>query len=501
MATPETFVHLHNHTEFSLLDGASRITAMVERAAALEMPALALTDHGVMYGAIQFYKACKANGIKPILGCEVYVAPRSRYDKDSKLDRDPYHLTLLAANAEGYLNLMKLSSIGQLEGLYYKPRIDREVLAANSAGLVVLSGCLAGELATKITQGDMEAVRATASDYRDIFGPDRYLLEVQRHGIPEQEKVNEALKQLSKEMGLRLVATNDLHNVHKADADAHDVLLCLQTGSRVNDPDRWRFNSQDFYLKTAAEMAAVFADMPESLRSTLEVADQIDVKIELGRSILPPFQVPEGMTPDSYLRQKVDEGLRWRYGTPNQVQRDRASEELEVITQTGYASYFLIVWDFYNFARQTGVVVGPGRGSAAGSLVSYALGITNLDPIAHGLIFERFLNRDRVSMPDIDCDFSVEGREKVIRYVTEKYGADRVAQIVTFTTMASKAAIRDVGRVLDIPLRDCDWLSKLVPVYQGRSKTLDEAMAEVPEIKESYESGPELRRLLDVARA
>ncbi len=510
MKAPEQFVHLHNHTEFSLLDGASRINAMVARAAELEMPALALTDHGVMYGAVHFYKACVNAGIKPILGCEVYVAPRRLDDREGRVDRDPYHLTVLAADAQGYRNLMALCSIGQMKGLYYKPRVDRTVLAEHSEGLIVLSGCLGGEVATKITAGDLAGARETVAAYRDIFGADRYFLEMQRHGITEQEPVNEGLKGFSREFGLRTVATNDLHYVHQHDAEAHDVLLCLQTGRNFDDPKRWRFESQDFYLKTAAEMAAVFADSPAALATTLEVAALVDLKIELGHHLLPPFRVPAGMTAESHLTQQVAQGLHWRYPAgPPAGAPERVQEELAVIAQTGFASYFLIVWDFYRFARQNGVVTGPGRGSAAGSLVSYCLGITDLDPLPHGLIFERFLNKDRISMPDIDCDFSVEGREKVIRYVTEKYGSDRVAQIVTFTTMASKAVIRDVGRVLDVPLKECDRLSKLIPVYQGRSKSLDEALKEVPELHEAYQAGPkqgptgmfDVRRLVDVGRA
>jgi DNA polymerase-3 subunit alpha len=507
---PDTFVHLHNHTEFSLLDGASRIQAMVARAAELGMPALALTDHGVMYGAIQFYKACKKAGIKPILGFEAYVAPRGRTDRDARADRDPYHLTLLAADAEGYRNLMALCTIGQKEGLYYKPRIDREVLDRHSKGLIVLSGCLGGEVATKITTGDIEGARETVATYRDIFTPDRYLLEVQRHGIAAQERVNEALGGFSQEFGLRLVATNDLHYVHQHDAEPHDVLLCLQTGANFEDPKRWRFESQDFYLKTPAEMAATFQDMPGALAASLEVAELVNLTIDMGRSLLPPFEIPAGMTHDQYLRQKVEEGLRWRYGEDlTRAIRDRMDMELDVIGVTGYASYFLIVADFYAFARTNGIVTGPGRGSAVGSIVSYSLGITDLDPLEHGLLFERFLNKDRVSMPDIDCDFSVEGRERVIRYVSEKYGADRVAQIVTFTTMASKAAIRDVGRVLEVPLKETDRLSKLVPVHQGRSKSLEDTIKEIPEFRDAYEAGPQqgpdgrpydLKRLIDVAR-
>jgi DNA polymerase-3 subunit alpha len=498
---PKTFVHLHNHTEYSLLDGASRIHALVEAAAKLEMPALAITDHGVMYGAIHFYKACKDAGIKPIIGCEVYVAPRSRLLREGRVDRDPNHLTLLAANHEGYLNLMKLCTVGQMEGMYYKPRIDKEILAEHSKGLIALSGCLQGEAASRISDGDVEGARESVAAYRDIFGKDRFLLEVQRHGIDRQDAVNEALAGFGKEFGLRLCATNDLHYVHRHDSEAHDVLLCLQTGARFNDPNRWRFSSQENYLKTPDEMRAAFADLPDALLSTVDVADQVDLKLKLGATLLPPFDVPDGMTPDQYLRKLVLDGIKWRYaGEFPAAVNERAELELSVISQTGYASYFLIVWDFYNFARQQGIVVGPGRGSAAGSLVSYCLGITNLDPLQHGLIFERFLNIDRVSMPDIDCDFSVEGREKVIRYVSEKYGADRVAQIITFTTMASKAAIRDVGRVLEVPLRDTDRLAKLVPVWQGRSKTLDDTLREVPDFREAYESNEEQKRLIDVAR-
>jgi len=498
---PETFVHLHNHTEYSLLDGASRIHALVEAAAKLEMPALAITDHGVMYGAIHFYKACKDAGIKPIIGCEVYVAPRSRLLREGRVDRDPNHLTLLAANHEGYLNLMKLCTVGQMEGMYYKPRIDKEILAEHSKGLIALSGCLQGEAASRITDGDVEGARESVAAYRDIFGKDRFLLEVQRHGIDRQDAVNEALSGFGKEFGLRLCATNDLHYVHRHDSEAHDVLLCLQTGARFNDPNRWRFSSQENYLKTPEEMRAAFADLPDALLSTVDVADQVDLKLKLGATLLPPFDVPDGMSPDQYLRKLVLDGIAWRFaGQAPAAVIERADIELSVISQTGYASYFLIVWDFYNFARKQGIVVGPGRGSAAGSLVSYCLGITNLDPLQHGLIFERFLNIDRVSMPDIDCDFSVEGREKVIRYVSEKYGADRVAQIITFTTMASKAAIRDVGRVLEVPLRDTDRLAKLVPVWQGRSKSLDDTLKEVPDFREAYESNEEQKRLIDVAR-
>src|SRR5256886_1944468 len=386
---------------------------------------------------------------------------------------------------------MRLCTVGQMEGMYYKPRIDKEILAQHSEGLIALSGCLQGEAASRIVDGDIDGARESVAAYRDIFGPDRFLLEVQRHGIDRQVEVNDALARFGKEFGLRLCATNDVNSVRRHDPEAHDVLLCLQTGARFNDPNRWRFSTQENYLKTPAEMIEAFADMPEALASTLEVADQCDLKLSLGATLLPPFDVPDGMKPDQYLRQLVLNGLDWRFGKPAPAAKERAEQELSVISQTGYASYFLIVWDFYNFARQNGIVVGPGRGSAAGSLVSYCLGITNLYPLQHGLIFERFLNIDRVS---------VEGREKVIRYVSEKYGADRVAQIITFTTMASKAAIRDVGRVLEVPLRDTDRLAKLVPVWQGRSKTLEDTIKEVSEFREAYESSEETKRMVDVAR-
>src|SRR3981081_652747 len=380
---PKTFVHLHNHTEFSLLDGASRIPALVARAAELEMPALAVTDHGVMYGAIQFYKACKDAGINPIIGCEVYVAPRSRLLREGRVDRDPNHLTLLAADHEGYVNLMRLCSIGQMEGMYYKPRIDKEVLAQHSKGLIALSGCLQGEAASRIVDGDIEGAREAVATARDIFGKDRFLLEVQRHGIDKQAQVNEVLTGFGKEFGLRVCATNDLHYVHRHDSEAHDVLLCLQTGARFNDPNRWRFSTQENYLKTPEEMLAAFSDSAGALTSTLEVAEMVDLKLRLGATLLPPFDVPDGLKPDQYLRQLVLKGIEWRYGEPTAAIKDRAENELSVISQTGYASYFLIVWDFYNFARQNGIVVGPGRGIAAGGLGSHSLGITHLATLEH----------------------------------------------------------------------------------------------------------------------
>ena len=498
---PKTFVHLHNHTEYSLLDGASRIPAMVARAAELEMPAIALTDHGVMYGAIHFYKACKEAGIKPIIGCEVYVAPRSRLLREGRVDRDPNHLTLLAADHEGYLNLMRLCTVGQMEGMYYKPRIDKEILAEHSKGLIALSGCLQGEVAGRIT--DERHRRRAGVGGRPIATSSARTASCSRcrgTASTSRTQVNEAL--ITLRQGVRAAAVRDQRPALRPPPRLGGARRAALPADRraLQRPEPLALLDAGELPEDADEMATAFADLPDALASTLDVADMVDLKIKLGETLLPPFDVPDGLTPDQYLRKLVEDGIRWRYGEPTAAVKERAENELSVISQTGYASYFLIVWDFYNFARKSGIVVGPGRGSAAGSLVSYCLGITNLDPLQHGLIFERFLNIDRVSMPDIDCDFSVEGREKVIRYVSEKYGADRVAQIITFTTMASKAAIRDVGRVLEVPLRDTDRLAKLVPVWQGRSKSLDDAIKEVPEFREAYESSDEQKRLIDVAQ-
>lgn len=481
------FVHLHNHTEFSLLDGASRIDQMVARASELGQKALALTDHGVMYGAIPFYKACKKAGIKPIVGYEAYVAPRGLAEKDPKLDVNPNHLTLLAGNHEGYVNLMKLSTIGHLEGFYYKPRIDLEVLAAHSKGVIALSGCLAGEVASRIVEGNDEGARAAIGRYKEIFG-DRYFLEVQRHGIPDQERVVAALARYAGEFDLKMVATNDSHYTKKTDADAHDILLCLQTGSRFYDPKRWRFDSDSFYLSDGDEMSRIFSDLPMSLRNTLDVAEMTDLTIELDatKSHLPRIPLPEGVSAEEQLTNQVNEGFKKRYPQPTQEHLDRLTEEMTVITQMGYASYFIIVSDFINFAKRSDIPVGPGRGSAAGSIVAYSLGITALDPIEHGLLFERFLNKDRISMPDIDTDFSVAGREKVISYIAERYGREYVAQIATMGTMASRAAIRDVSRVLEVPLKVADVMAKLIPVERGAGWALNKVITDVPEIRDAF---------------
>ncbi|HVH65439.1 MAG TPA: DNA polymerase III subunit alpha [Candidatus Acidoferrum sp.] len=473
-----SFVHLHTHSEFSLLDGASRISDMVRLAAETGMPAIALTDHGVLYGAVDLYLQAKAAGITPIIGQEAYVASRSRLQKEGRADRDPYHLILLVKNLTGYRNLIRLASAAHLEGYYYRPRIDKAVLAENADGLIALSSCLGGEVANRLLEGDPAGAEAAAREYRAIFGED-YFLEIQDHGMEEQARVNEGLARLSQRTGIPLVATNDTHYTRKDDAEAHDILLCLQTGTVVSETNRMRFNNDEFYLKTPAEMAERFRHFPEAVANTLRIAERCHLELET-RPLLPRFEVPAGETPDSYLRRLAEEGLKKRYPELTPAIKDRFDMEFSVIADMGYAAYFLIVSDFTDYARKNGVAVGPGRGSAAGSIVSYSLGITELDPIRHGLIFERFLNRERISMPDIDIDFDDRNRDRVIDYVARRYGQDHVAQIITFGTMKARAVIRDVGRALDVPLPDVDRLAKLVPPQLNM--TLDKAMQMVPEL-------------------
>ena len=497
LSDPE-FVHLHTHTEYSLLDGASRIDEAVKAAKAAGQEALAITDHGSLYGVIPFYKACRAAGVKPIIGCETYVAQRSLHDKESRVDRDPHHLVLLAANETGYRNLMHMISVAHLEGFYVRPRVDKELLGRHSEGVIALSACLAGEVAQRVLASDLDGAAKAAEEYREMFG-DRYFLEIQNHGMGEEDMVRKGVIEVARRTGIPLVATNDSHYTARGDAPTHDVLLCIQTGKRVADQDRMRFSGDGFYMRTAGEMLKLFPEVEEAVRNTAEVARRCDVGIELGHTLLPRYDVPEGLTPDQYLRAVSEDGFRRRYPDPTPEHHSRLEHELEVITEMGYAAYFLIVWDFVRHAKESGVLVGPGRGSAAGSIVSYCLDITSLDPLQYGLIFERFLNRDRVSMPDIDIDFSVEGRESVIRYVSEKYGADRVAQIGTFGTMAGKAAIRDVGRVLDVPIPEVDPIAKMVPVFQGKTKPLEVALREVPELKAAYNSDPRYKELIDTA--
>lgn len=490
------FVHLHVHSEYSLLDGLSSCRELAERAAELGMPALALTDHGTMYGAVQFYKACKAAGIKPIIGVEPYLAPRGRRDRDAQRDRKAYHLTLLAQNDTGYHNLMRLTTIAQLEGFYYKPRIDKEALAEHADGLIVLSGCGTSEVPRLIQAGQLDQARRTVVWYRDIF-PDRYYLELQEHDIPELAQVNRQLIAFAREFDLPLVATNDVHYTHRKDASIHDVLLCIGTGKTVNEPKRMRMDGDSFYLKSAEEMAALFPEVPEALTNTLAVAEMCELELEFGHYHLPLFQVPEGYDAQTFLRHLCEEGLQQRYPVITSRERERLDYELDIIHQMGFDTYFLIVWDLCHFSQEQNIWWNV-RGSGASSIVAYSLGITNLEPLQHGLIFERFLNLGRITMPDIDLDYPDDQRDQLIRYTIEKYGHEQVAQIITFGTMGAKAAIRDVGRALDYPLSEVDRIARLVPT--GPKVKLAQALEGVPELREAYKTQEHIRRLVDTAR-
>ncbi|MBI3928829.1 MAG: DNA polymerase III subunit alpha [Armatimonadetes bacterium] len=491
------FVHLHCHTEYSLLDGCNRIPDMVARAVELGMPALSMTDHGVMYGTVQFYKACKKAGIKPLIGCEVYVAPRGLTDRDPRLDSRPYHFTLLAQNDRGYRNLLKLVSKAHLEGYYYKPRVDRELLACHSEGIVALSGCLRGEVNCALLEGDIELARRRLGELRDIYR-DNLFVELMDHGLPEQKKTNIDLIRLARDMKLPLVATNDAHYGTREDAPVQDTLVCIQTGKMLDDPARMRFFAPEFYLKTGDEMARCFGELPDALSNTLAVAERCNLELDLSTVYLPNCPVPEGHTPETYLHHLCQEGLIRLYGTsnPGQEYLERLETELQVINGKGFAPYFLIIWDFIKYAREHDIPVGPGRGSAAGSLVAYLTGITKLDPLKHGLLFERFLNPERTELPDVDTDFCVERREEVIRYCRDRYGHDKVAQIITFGRMKARAAIRDVGRVMDVPLPKVDKIAKTVP--EGPKITLKDAL-ESPEFRQLYSSDAETRKLVDLA--
>ena len=492
------FVHLHLHTEYSLLDGACRIGTLVKRAKELGMHSLAITDHGVMYGVIDFYKACKKEGIKPILGCEVYTAPRSMKDKDPRQDAEQGHLILLAKDNNGYRNLMKLVSLGFTDGFYYKPRIDYELLKEYHEGLIALSACLGGDIPQKLINGDYEGAKNLAVKLNSIMGDGNFYLELQYNGLSEQIIVNEGLVKISQETGIPLIATNDVHYVYREDAKAQDILICIQTAKTLNDPDRMQFESDELYLKSPQEMWEHFKAYPEALQNTVRVAEQCNVEIKFGELHLPKYDVPEGKDSFEYLREQCVKGFKERYGD-DMTQFQRLEYELSVIKQMGYVDYFLIVWDFIKYARDNNIMVGPGRGSAAGSMVAYCLGITKVDPIKYNLLFERFLNPERISMPDIDIDFCYERRQEVIDYVIRKYGEDRVAQIITFGTMAARAAVRDVGRVLGMPYNEVDRVAKLIPMMQGKHITIEDALEMSPELKMLYDSEPKIRELLNTA--
>ena len=493
------FTHLHVHTEYSLLDGSNKIKEYVDRVKALGMDSAAITDHGVMYGVIDFYRAARAAGINPILGCEVYVAPGSRFDREAGSGDDRYyHLVLLAENNQGYSNLMKIVSKGFVEGFYYKPRVDLSLLEKYHEGIIALSACLAGEVARFLTRGMYEDAKKAALRYQDIFGKGNFFLELQDHGIPEQQNVNQQLLKMHRETGIELVATNDVHYTLAEDAQPHDVLLCLQTGKKLADEDRMRYEGGQYYVKSPEEMERLFPYAPEALENTHKIAQRCHVEIEFGVTKLPKFDVPEGYTSREYLNELCFRGLEERYQPVTEELKERLNYELSTIRNMGYVDYFLIVWDFIKYARDHDIMVGPGRGSAAGSLVAYTLGITQLDPIRYDLLFERFLTPERVSMPDIDVDFCFERRQEVIDYVRRKYGDDCVVQIVTFGTLAARGVIRDVGRVMDLPYAQVDTIAKMIP--QELNITIDKALQMNPELKKVYEDQKEIHDLIDTAK-
>ena len=493
------FAHLHVHTEYSLLDGACRIERLLDTAKALGQQAVAITDHGCMYGVVDFYKAAKKRGIQPILGCEVYVARRTRFDKVHELDGESRHLVLLCENEEGYHNLIALVSKAWVEGFYNKPRVDLELLRQHHQGLIALSACLAGEIPRALSRGDYPGAKEAALQYRDIFGPENFFLELQDHGLPEQKRINPQIIRLSRETGIPLACTNDCHYIAREDSKMHKVLLCIQTGRTVEDEDTLEFGSDEFYLKTEEQMRALFPDAPEAVDNTAKIAQRCRVELEFGQTKYPAFTTPDGTGNQEFFQRLCWEGLARRYGeNPSQALRDRLSYEMGVITQMGYVNYGLIVWDVIRHAHSAGIPVGPGRGSGAGSVAAYCLGITNVDPIRYDLLFERFLNTERVSMPDFDIDFSDERRDEMIQYVVDKYGAGHVAQIVTFGTMAARAALRDVGRALAIPYNKVDQVAKLVPFSLGM--TLDTALKQSRELRERVGSDPQVGELFDMAR-
>jgi DNA polymerase-3 subunit alpha len=495
----KSFVHLHNHSEYSLLDGACRVKDLVSRAVSLGMPAIAITDHGVLYGIIDFYREAKKQGIKAIIGCEVYVAPRSRLDKEVRLDDNLCHLTLLCKNEIGYKNLIEMVSRAFLEGFYYKPRVDRELLEKYSEGLIAMSGCVAGEIPKLILAGNVEGATELAREYEAIFGPGNFYLEVQDHGLEMEKQVCEALFRMSDLTGIPLVASNDAHYIRREDASNHDVLLCIQTGKVVKDQERMRFTGSEFYLKTADEMRELFGTRPDAVDNSIKIAEACNLDFSFGEFHLPYFSIPEGFSPESFLDQLVWEKFHQKYALAEEAITGRLAYELETINKMGFAEYFLIVQDLVNWSKANGVPVGPGRGSAAGSLVSYVLGITSIDPLKYDLLFERFLNPERVSMPDIDIDFCFEKRDQVINYIIERYGSERVAQIITFGTMAARAAIRDVGRALDVPYGNVDKIAKMIPGELGVS--IDRSLEISADLALAYANDYDTRRIIDIARA
>lgn len=494
-----SFAHLHVHTEYSLLDGSNKIKEYVSRVKELGMNSAAITDHGVMYGVIDFYREARKQGIKPILGCEVYVAPNSRFDRETAGGESRYHhLVLLAENNTGYANLMKIVSRGFTEGYYYKPRVDKDLLRQYHEGIIALSACLAGEVQRYLSRGLTEEAKKVALEYQDIFGKGNFFLEMQDHGIPEQQLVNQRQIQLSQETGIELVVTNDIHYTYAEDAKPHDILLCIQTGKKLDDENRMRYEGGQYYVKSPQEMEALFPYAKQALENTQKIADRCEVEIEFGVTKLPKYDVPDGMTSWEYLNKLCWEGLEKHYGAPSRELKERLRYELDTIRSMGYVDYFLIVWDFIKYAKDHGIAVGPGRGSAAGSIVSYCLEITNIDPIRYQLLFERFLNPERVTMPDIDVDFCFERRQEVIDYVVRKYGKDRVVQIVTFGTLAARGVIRDVGRVMDLPYAFVDSIAKMIP--QELNITIDKALQMNPELRKTYENDPQVKLLIDMCK-
>ncbi|MBQ5338866.1 MAG: DNA polymerase III subunit alpha [Oscillospiraceae bacterium] len=494
----EPFVHLHVHTEYSLLDGACRIDRLMERVKENGQTAVAMTDHGVMYGAVQFYQAALDAGIHPVIGCEVYVAPRTRFDKDSSFDRSPYHLILLCENNQGYQNLLQIVSKASIEGFYTKPRADWDLLTQYHEGLIALSGCMSGEVARKLRNGEWEAARQTAERYAALFGKDHYYLEIQNHGLSEDLHLLDSIRKLSKATGIPLAATNDAHYLRKSDAMLQKLLVCIQTGTTMQAPSSMVMPNDEFYLKSTEEMNALFAAFPDALRNTAEIAQRCNVTFEFGKIRLPKYRADGVSDTTAYFRQLCEEGLHRRYGdNPSEEAVARMNYEYDVITRMGYVDYYLIVWDFVHYAKQHDIPVGPGRGSGAGSLCAYCIGITDIDPLKNGLLFERFLNPERVSMPDFDIDFCIEGRQRVIDYVTRRYGADHVAQIIAFDTLKARAAVRDTGRAMDLPYTVCDQVAKAIP--QDLNITLERAVQESSELKQMYDEKPQVKQLLDMA--